>query len=182
MDLFVLFCANNSFVFPFTLTAGSDFLRTNDIESSSSYHLNLPSFEITSKLTNLPDLSDYDIDDNININLSSKYYSLQELAALDVSKNDFALFHMKIRSLSLHLEEFHALLSSLNIVFQVIGLSEIKAYVDAPIKSNIQLPGYKFHHTPSHSAAGGVGIYVKANIPANKRDDLSISTVDFETV
>ena len=34
----------------------------------------------------------------------------------------------------------------------------------------------------SHSAAGGVGIYVKANLPANKRDDLSISTVDFETV
>ena len=83
MDLFVLFCANNSFVFPFTLTADSDFLGTNDVESSSSYRSNLLSLEITSKLTNLPDLSDYDIDDNMNINLSSKYYSLQELAAQD---------------------------------------------------------------------------------------------------
>ena len=37
----------------------------------------------------------------------------------------------------------------LKIDFQVIGLSEIKASMNAPIKSNIQLSGYTFYHTLS---------------------------------
>ena len=40
----------------------------------------------------------------------------------------------------------------------------------------------KFHHTPSNSAAGGVGIYVKSDLKTNKRDDLSITNNDFETI
>eukprot|EP00794_Sanderia_malayensis_P013289 gene13290-14664_t len=104
------------------------------------------------------------------------------MSALEAFKNDFALFHMNIRSLSLHYEELHALLSGLKIEFQVICLSEIKVSTNAPLKSNVDLPGYKFYHTPSHSAAGGVGIYVKQNLTANKRDDLSTCNVDFETI
>ena len=84
--------------------------------------------------------------------------------------------------MSLHYEDFYALLCSLKIDFQVIGLSEIKASVNAPIKSNINLPGYHFYHTVSHSAAGGVGIYVKSDLTTNKREDLSVSTIDFETI
>ncbi len=113
------------------------------------------------------------------MNLSSKYYSMQELTAFEISNKDFALFHMNIRSLSLHYEDFYALLCSLKIDFQVIGLSEIKASVNAPIKSNINLPGYHFYHTVSHSAAGGVGIYVKSDLTTNKREDLSLSTINF---
>ena len=179
-----LYCSvsNNSTIFPFTLVPDSVLQGTNDLEILSNYQLSNPPFEIASRLTNLPNLSDYDIDENININLSSEYYSLQELAALEISNKDFALFHMNIRSLSLHYEEFYALLCSLKIEFQVIGLSEIKASVNAPINSNINLPGYKFYNTVSHSAAGGVGIYVKSDLTSNKRDDLSASTVDFETI
>ena len=66
--------------------------------------------------------------------------------------------------------------------FQVIGLSETKATVGSQNKTNLELPGYKFHETPSHSSAGGVGIYVKSNLIANKRDDLCINDEDFETV
>ena len=89
---------------------------------------------------------------------------------------------MIIRSLSLHHDEFHFLLTNLNTDFKVIGLSKIKAFVDTPISDNIELPGYKFQHTPSNSAAGGVGIYVKSDLNANKRDDLSFANVDFETI
>ena len=66
--------------------------------------------------------------------------------------------------------------------FQVIGLSEIKTKVGSQNKANNELHGYKFHETPSHSSAGGVGIYVKSNLTANKRDDPCISDKDFETV
>ena len=54
--------------------------------------------------------------------------------------------------------------------------------VDSPISRSTDIPGYKFHNTPSQSAAGGVGTYVKSNLKADKRLDLSTSTSDFETV
>ena len=81
-----------------------------------------------------------------------------------------------IRSLSLHFDELHPLLTCLNVNFPVIGLSEIKTSVGSQNKADNELPGYKFHETPSHSSAGCVGIYVKkSNLTANKRDDLCIS-------
>ena len=89
---------------------------------------------------------------------------------------------MNIQSPSLHHDEFHSLLSNLNIDFKVIGLSEIKASIDAQISDSIELPGYKCHHTPSKSAADGVGIYVKCDLKANKRDYISFSNDDFETI
>ncbi len=85
---------------------------------------------------------------------------MEELIPLEVFNKDFALFHMTIRCLSLHYEEFHAFLCSLKIDFQFIGLSEIKASVNAPIKSAIfNLPGYILYQTVSHSAAGRVRIF-----------------------
>ena len=89
---------------------------------------------------------------------------------------------MNIRSRSLHYQEFHALLSSLKIDFQVFGLSEIKASMNAPIKSNLQLSGYTFYHTLSLSAAGGVGIYSKEISQHAKEKILSISNWEFETL
>ena len=89
---------------------------------------------------------------------------------------------MNITSLPLHFDELHALLCCLKIDFHVIVLSEIKTSADAQFRSNIELLGYDFHNTPSLSSAGGVEIYVKCNVTANKRDDLCVSDIDFETV
>ena len=89
---------------------------------------------------------------------------------------------MNIRSLSLHFDELHTLLGNIGIDFQLIGLSEIKISTDSPLLSNLDISGYKFHHTLSHTSVGGVGIYVKSNLTANKRLDLFHSTQDFETV
>ena len=86
---------------------------------------------------------------------------------------------MNIRGLSLHFDELHTLLGNIGIDFQLIGLSEIKITTDSPLLSNLDISGYKFHHTPSHTSTGGVGIYVKSNLTANKRLDLSHSTQDF---
>ena len=107
---------------------------------------------------------------------------VKEIASMAVPDKDRSLFHMNIRNLSLHFDELHALLSCLNVNFQVIGLSEIKTSLDSQNKTNNELPGYKFHETPSHSSGGGVGIYVKSNLTANKRDDLCISDKDFEKI
>ena len=172
---------NNSQIFPFTLVNDTVFFGLNEIEMPSITD-SLPSFEILSKVSNLPNLSDYDTDENINSNITSEYASVKDIASMELSDKDFALFHMNIRSHSLHFDEFHALLSSLSINFQVIGLSEIKVTSDVQVKANIELPGYNFYYTPSHSSAGGVGIYVRSNLEANKRDDLCVRDADFETV
>ena len=107
---------------------------------------------------------------------------MEELTILRVSQQDLSLFHINIRSLLLHYDEFHSLLTNLNIDFKVMALSEIKVSVDVPISDKIELPGYQFHHTPSNSADGGVGINVKFDLKANKRDDLSFTNDDFETI
>ena len=142
----------------------------------------LPSFEAVCQLTSLPNLSDYDTDENLHIRITSQYATVQEVASMELSDKDFSLFHMNIRSHSLHHDELHALLSSLNIYFQVIGLPEIKFSTETQVKTNIELPGYNFHYTPSQGSAGGVGLYVKSELKASQRNDLCISNVDFETV
>ena len=172
---------NNSKMFPFTLENDDVLQGINSIDLPSLAD-SLPSLDVSSKLTNLPNLSNYDIDENLNLNINSRYCTIEELTNLQVSQEDLSLFHMNIRSLSLHHDEFHSLLTNLNTDFKAIGLSEIKVSVDTLIRDNIELPGYKFRHTPSNSAAGGVGIYVKSDLKANKRDDLSFVNENFETI
>ncbi len=70
-----------------------------------------------------------------------------------------AYFHINIHSLSLHFKKLHALLSSLKINFQLMGLSEIMAYNIAPLESNIDLPGYDFYPLCLLSAAVQVMSY-----------------------
>ena len=171
----------NSEMFPFTLVTDEILLGTNVTDLPSIVD-SLPTLEILSKLQNLPNLSDYDIDENIEPDINCNYYNVPELQSLETSSKDLSVLHMNIRSLSLHFDELFTLLGNIGINFHLIGLSEIKDSVDSPISTNIDIPGYNFHHTSSLSAAGGVGIYVKSNLEANKRLDLSISTCDFETV
>ena len=144
----------------------------------------MPSYEITSQLVNLPYLSDYDIDENLNGQINSQYYAIEELGSLEAADKDFSLLHilLHIRSLPLHFDELLGLLSNIDIDFKVIGLSEIKLPKDVPIRLKTDIPGYKFHHTSSNSASGGVGIYVKSNLTVDKRDDLSYCDNEFETI
>ena len=92
-------------------------------------------------MSSLPNLSDYDTDENLHISITSQYATVQEVASMELSDKDFTLFHMNIRSHSLHHDELHALLSILNINFQVIGLSEIRLSSAAQVQTNIELPG-----------------------------------------
>ena len=171
---------NKSQIFPFTLETDEILLGLNVAELPLVD--SLPTLEILSKLQNLPNLSDYDIDENIKPNINCDYLNVQEMQVLEVSPNDFKLLHLNVRSLTLHFDELFSLLGGTGINFHVIGLSEIKVSVNSPISTNINIPGYNFHHTPSLSAAGGVGIYVNSLLKANKRLDLSTNTCDFETV
>ena len=79
---------------------------------------------------------------------------------------------MNTRSLSLHLDKFHAFLSNLYFHVQGVGLSESKVSNVFLAALNTDPPTYTFHHTPLNSAADGVGFYGKVNLTAIKRNDL----------
>lgn len=49
-------------------------------------------------------------------------------------------------------------------------------------KQRPPFPGYKFYSNSSLSAAGGVGLNVKSDVIASKRNDLTFRNNDFETI
>ena len=68
----------------------------------------MPTFDLCSRLTKLPNLGDYDIDDQMPQHIDTHYFSLQELSQSfykSSSHKEFSIFRSNIRSISLHLDE-----------------------------------------------------------------------------
>ena len=168
-------------MFPFGLLTNEEFLGLCDFDLPSFID-SAPSYEITSNLTNLPNLSDYDIDEHMPQNIDSRYFTLPELSSLQLSSSDFSILHTNIRSLSLHHDELVSLSAHTNLNLDVIGVSEIWHSNDNPISSNVDIPGYTFFKTKSVTQNGGVGLYIRDSLAYNSRIDLDSCTDDFETV
>ena len=83
---------------------------------------------------------------------------------LSSNKSYFSLFHVNLNSLDAHLDDLHATLDLLGFPFQVIGVSETSENVLRGFKMNNALHGYNLHSQPSSSAAGGVALYIPANL------------------
>ena len=136
---------NNNEIIPFGYSSSSDLLDLYGIDFSSQLAL-LPTLETRSKLYNLPNLNDFDMDENLIHIIDSKYYEIPEFSKLshDV-KDGFSLFHLNIRSLSAHLTELSQLLSCLDLMFDVLGICETKEQIDGGFLPNVSLPGYNIH-------------------------------------
>ena len=139
----------------------------------------LPSFEITSHLTTLPDLQDYDIDEHVSYNSNSSYHTIQELSTSSTSRNDLSFLHMNIRNLSC---QVLPLLSNLNISFDVVAVSETWDSIERPLSTNVEIPGYTFFSSKSKSGNGGVGLYIKTSLGPVLRSDLNSDSDEYETV
>ena len=113
-----------------------------------------------------------------NINNCS-YYSIdtfQNNNEIHQTRQYFSALHSNIWSLSANFENLYSLLADLSYKFSIIGLSEIKFMKDCDITQNLSLNDYSFVSQPSLSCAGGVGMYIDANINYIKRNDLSKCT------
>ena len=155
----------NSEIFPFRFlptTELCNLLGIHLVDLPSQVEL-LPSFEITSKLTNLPNLNSCGPDENLVQTINSKYYKVQELRKLCVTSqiNNFSLFHVNIRCLTKHFEELQSLLYSSKIPFDVIGIPKSKQPVKKNFLTNVNLHEYQLHSQPTESACGGVAMSVK---------------------
>ena len=168
-------------MFPFGQFENEDLSNLYDFDFPSWVD-SAPSFETTSRLINLPNLDDYDIDEHLPSNVDSNYHTLQDLSTLEHLENNLSLFHLNIRSLSLHLDELVSTLVTLKINFDVIGVSETWNSVDNLIQANVEIPCYSYFPCQSHSQNGGVALYVKSGLTPIPRPDLGKDSTDFESV
>ena len=170
----------NSQIYPYFFLDKSELLDLNGIDLPSQLNF-LESYEIKSKLANMPNLHDFDMDDNLIHKVNSKYYDIIDLPQIKKNSHAFSIFHLNIRSLSAHLEELQLLLNALKINFDVIGISETKEQSGGFLK-NVDLHGNTIHSQHSNSEAGGVALYVKSNLDYIIREDLNVLENEFETI
>ena len=138
----------------------------------------LPSYEIRSKLSKLPNLDDYDIDENYIQAINSKYMDQLNFNKLTSTlSKSLSLMHVNIRSLSKHIDELKTVLFMSKIKFDFIGITELKQQVGKDFIFNVDMEGYYKYNQPSKSASGGVVMYVNSPVNTNldhpKIDELS---------
>ena len=170
----------NSQIFPFFFLDKIELLELNGVDLPSHLKL-LGNYDIKSKLANMPNLNDFDLDENLIHKVNSNYQDIISFQKIRKTKNSFSLIHSNLRSLSGHLDELQLLLNALKLQFDVIGISESKEQ-ESGFLTNVNLCGYVLHSQYSNTAAGGVVLYVKDNLDYLIRDDLSIREDEFETL
>ena len=102
----------------------------------------------------MPNMTDFDIDENLAHTINSRYMEISDLSKLQDTKDSFSLFHLNIRSLSAHCDELLLLLSSFTLSVDVIDISEGKEPIDCGFLTNVNISGYAIHSTPTKSSAG----------------------------
>ena len=90
-------------IFPFGLLTKEELLHLYGIDVPS-FLQNSPSFEMKSKLLNIPNFSDVDKENNMVNTIKSDYYEQDNFRHITHNlKKRFSLFHLNIGSLNLHL-------------------------------------------------------------------------------
>ena len=107
-------------MFPFGSLPKEELLGIGDFDLPSFIDSD-PMFAITSNLMDLPNLSDFDIDEHMPQNIDSRYFTLPELSSLQLPSSDFSILHTNIRSLSFHHDELISLSAHTNLNLDVIG-------------------------------------------------------------
>ena len=92
------------------------------------------------------------------------------------------MLHANVRSLAANHDKLTSLISDLTHNFHLLGISETKIRPMAGIDpvANVSVAGYNYISQPSNQNAGGVGFYIRSDCELHSRDNLSISTADFE--
>ena len=121
-----------------------------------------------------------DLDPDIHFNIDGRCSYFVEDKFNDVLQNETAIsreqlnhlsfFHLNIRSLQNKVDELSTLLSTLNIKFSVVGITETWLQ-DPPLGVNID--GYNFVYKNRRvRSGGGVGLYLSDNLDYRIRTDI----------
>ena len=151
-------------------------------KSLDEFHIN----PFTLNNINTNKVIDEDSDPDVNFYNHTKnednYYSDNELnkvlkdLGINHSKNHFSLMHLNARSINKNIEAINQMLSSLEISFDLIGISETWIPEGNDL---IQMENYKFLcNGRKYRKGGGIGIYLKEAFNYKLRKDLSIFDED----
>jgi hypothetical protein len=144
--------------------------------------LALPSLEITSTISNLPNVNDIDPDLDIPSQINSKYYTPHGFHSSfelpNLSDKSLSFLHCNIRSISKNFDSFQQMLSTLDHPFKMIGLSETWNSIDkdTPI-SNVFLPGFKFISQPTKFSVGGVSLLIADRLLTKYKKQLKVANL-----
>ena len=158
-------------IFPFGLESDDQLLNLYNV-SIPVITDNLPSFEIDSRLQNIPNLKDFDMEENVVHDIHSDYYQLHEINNIISTKHiskKFALYHVNTDSLGKHFDDLRTILANSNITWDIIGISEISEQLGG-FNCNIDLDGYHFTKQNSKTKKGGVGLYINNKLDHFERE------------
>ena len=127
-------------------------------------------------------MKDYDIDEQVPVNMQSRYFTFSELVSVETNANDLIVRHTNIRSLSSHLDDLVFLCRQTNKLVDVIGVSETWSSTQKKSLTNTDLEGFNFYKTKSLSQNGGVGLYVKNSFISKSCENLNFGCNEFATV
>ena len=171
----------NAEIFPFGFLSKTELCDLLGVDLPSQIE-QLPSFEVQSKLINMPNLNSFDLDENVVQMINSKYYKVQDLPKAVTQTQNFSLFRVNIRSLTKHYDELHSLLYSTKIPFDIIGITETKQSFGKEFLLNVNIDKYQLHSQPTKSACGGAAIYVKKSLDHKVLHEFNALEDEFESL
>ena len=90
------------------------------------------------------------------------------------SDNSLSLFHLNISSLPFHIDELDTLLTSNNLRFDILCISETRLKLNRTSLTSVYPPGYDIEYTTTESSNGGTLIYIKNDVKYKLRKGLQI--------
>ena len=98
-----------------------------------------------------------------------------------ITKQTLHFLHANMRSLTKNFDLLQELLNEMPHLPDLIAISETKLNENSSLNL-INLPGYCFINQNSMSAFGGVGLYIKHNIPFVERRNINFFTNKYESI
>ena len=104
----------------------------------------------------------------------TKCWLTSELHQLKNKANSLKILHLNISSLQYHFAELHTPLTTSEIQFDIIGISESTLKLNKYYTTNIDLPNYNIEHCDAEGANGGTLLYIKKDTAYKLRNNLKM--------
>jgi exonuclease III len=143
-----------------------DNLQFRLFESNTDSHINTPMQEVD------PDYNVNIYRDNISDMLNVCDYYMDDCFTSKSKRfntNDFSLYHINVRSLPAHFNEFNCNLRNLVLPFKVIGVCE--TWLSQNNSDLFKLDKYNHVHRPRGQRGGGVSLYIHESVTFTVADN-----------
>ena len=139
----------------------------------------LPKFAIVNEVSKFSNQYDKEIDYNLPVCTSYKYYTVNEFQTL--KNSNLNIFHTNINGLESKFDNLQEFVSSTSFGLDIISITETSHKNSEFFATNVSLKGYNEFYTSSNSVKGGTAIYVEVNYDTFERSDHKIQNDCFES-